>query len=131
MNPRVIKSSLTRQSKLLILGTAAGVLSLGVSVRAAVPNSLPRAQDNQSQPTQSQKFQGEVTPNPDTGDIKVPASSYEMYDENHGTYFSLEGTDTKKPKPLYKYAGKRVEITGTLDTKTKTVHIESIRTIHW
>jgi hypothetical protein len=126
------------QTKRLILVAATGVLYIGVAVGATAQAGSPRAQARQSQPGQLETFQGEVTLEPDPGDCgafrcresgKIRASSYSLVDELHKGYFFLDGEQTKEP--LYKYAGKRVEITGTLDAKARMVHIESIKSIRW
>jgi hypothetical protein len=129
-------------TKRVIFLVAASVLSIGIAAGgAAVPGISPRAQTTasqsteqaqptpQAQTTQLEQFKGEVSPDPDTGDGKVRAHAYEIYDENRDSYFFLEGKDAKKP--LYDYAGQRVEISGTLDEKSQTIHIESIKSIHW
>jgi len=126
------------QTKGLILVAASGVLSVGVAVSTAAQTASLRAQASQSQPVQLETFRGEVTPEPDPGDCgafrcrensKVQASSYSLVDELHKGYFFVDGEQTKEP--LYKYAGKRVEITGTLDATSRMVHIESIKSIGW
>lgn len=125
-------------SQVLILVAAIGVLSIGIAVGAAVPAASPRPQASQSQPAQLEKFQGEVSPEPDDGDCgafrcqgtsKLQTSSYSLVDELGKGYFFLDGKQVNEP--LYKYAWKRVDITGTLDAKARIIHIESIKTIGW
>jgi hypothetical protein len=131
------KSKVIFKTKGLILVAATGVLSIGVAVSVAAQTTSPPAQASQSVP-ELETFRGEVTPEPDPGDCgafrcrgssKVQVSSYSLVDELHKGYLFLDGEQTKEP--LYKYAEKRVEITGRLDAKSRTVHIESIKSIGW
>jgi hypothetical protein len=143
------KSNGKIQTKGLVLLVAMGAVSIsaqfaaaasaartrGNAVSAAVLGSSPRAQAAPAQPSQVaqagpvETFQGELTPEPDPGDYKGQAASYSIVDELHKGYFFLDDEQTKEP--LWKYAGKRVEITGTLDAKSRTVHVESIKAIGW
>jgi hypothetical protein len=132
------KAKANFQTKGLILIAATGVLSIGVAVSAAAQTASLRAPASQSQPVQVETFRGEVTPEPDPGDCgafscrvssKAPVSSYSLVDELLKGYFFLDGEQATKP--LYKYAWKRVEITGTLDAKSRMIHIQSIKAIRW
>lgn len=52
--------------------------------------------------------------------ISAHGATYVLYDGK--TEFTL--SDQRTPEP---FAGQKVTVTGTLDAKTKTIHVESIR----
>ena len=51
--------------------------------------------------------------------------------ESHGAAYVLEDGKNiytlSDQKAAQKFAGKKVQVTGTLDAKTKTLHVDSIR----
>ena len=47
---------------------------------------------------------------------------YVLYDSATKTAYQLD--DQKKPQP---FAGAKVQVTGTLDTSTKTIHVANIK----
>ena len=51
--------------------------------------------------------------------VNIHGATYVLYDGEHTYTLS----DQKTPE---KFAGKRVTVTGTLDAKTKTIHVDSI-----
>jgi len=51
--------------------------------------------------------------------VEAHGATYVLYDGKHGYTLS----DQKTPE---KFAGKKVTVTGTLDAKTQTIHVDSI-----
>jgi len=103
---------------LRLVGTASLILGLGsVSVPTAfarVPASV-RFSAAQQQPQQqaTQKFQGTI--------VKVKGK-YILQDKASGATYQLDNQDKAK-----EFAGKDVQVTGTLDPTTNTIEVSDIQ----
>jgi len=132
---------------LLYLGILALFLNLGVSARAqnAPPSQRP---DAQSQPSDTQQPDAQQTPSkpdqppdqaaPPANDSSAAPSQSSAAQTFTGTVvkaksgdkyiFQEDGTgkiyDIDHQEQVQKFEGKKVKVHGTLDTDTKTIHVQ-------
>ena len=112
----------------LIVLAVTVVLSGAIAAAGAVVAVAPLGAQTTPSPAPSEKFRGEILPDPDTGDSKTQVSSYDFYDEGREAIFHLD--DQPAGKPLSKYIGRRVEVTGAVE-KSYTIHMQSIKAVGW
>jgi len=84
-------------------------------------------------------FSGTVTdgecPKADHSRMKMGSNDAECamacVDAHGATYLLYDGTDayTLSGEAVQKFAGQKVRVTGTLDAKTRTIHVESIANV--
>jgi hypothetical protein len=105
--------------KTTLTSLAGAALSVGLIAGAALAKTPSRATTPQAQP-QTQTFTGEITREP-TDRYPVP---YILYDPARGSNYFI---NNRKVAP---YNGEKVEITGTLDQATHTIHVESVKEVN-
>jgi Protein of unknown function (DUF5818) len=102
-----------------ILGLALGVASMG-SLYAQ--NSHPAQNDQQS--AQSQTSTQQNSAKEFTGTIVKDGDNMMLKDSASSTSYKVD--DASKVK---EYVGKQVKVTGTVDSSTNTIHVDSIQVI--
>lgn len=132
---------------LWFLSALALFLSVGMSLSAQQTSSQSQTPDAQSQPAQApetqptQSQQTQPTPPPDqngqatpdsqapttrsaggqsfTGTIVKSGNKYVFQDADSGNTYDIDHQDE-----VQKFEGKKVKVHGTLDTSTKTIHVQ-------
>ena len=101
----------------LTVGFAISALTLGFALTWGRPFvGLARAQNNQQQ----QKKQDPAQTGTFTGTVAKQGEQYVLHDSS-GETFALDDTERARP-----YEGKTVKVTGQLDAKAKSIHVETI-----
>jgi hypothetical protein len=103
-----------------VLGLALGVASMG-SLYAQ--NSHPSPNDQQSAQS-SQTSAQQNNAKEFTGTIVKEGDNMMLKDSASSTSYKVD--DASKVK---EYVGKQVKVTGTLDSSTNTIHVDSIQVI--
>jgi hypothetical protein len=101
----------------LTVGFAISVLTLGFALAHGSPFvGFARAQDKEQQ----QKKQDQAQTGTFTGTVAKKGDQYVLHDSS-GEIFALDDTERARP-----YEGKTVKVTGQLDEKAKSIHVETI-----
>jgi Protein of unknown function (DUF5818) len=110
----------------LMVACAIGVVTLGFAltwgspfVRSARAQDKEQQQNKQDQ-AQQQKKQNQPQTGTFAGTVAKQGEKYVLHDSS-GETFALDDADLVKP-----YEGKTVKVTGRLDEKAKSIHVETI-----
>lgn len=107
------------------------IASLGLSLLAMA--ALSAAQNNQSKQTFTGTITDDVCARADHSQMRMGPTDAECAAaciEAHGAVYILYDGDSaytlSDQRAAEKFAAKKVKVVGTLDSKTKTIHVESI-----
>lgn len=110
-----------------VLGLALGVASMGsLYAQSSSPSQKDQQQPSQSdqQSSQSQTSAQQNSAKEFTGTIAKEGDTMILKDSASGVSYKVD--DASK---VQDYVGKQVKITGTLDSSTNTIHVDSIQVI--
>lgn len=103
-----------------VLGLALGVATMGsLYAQNTSPSQKDQPQSSQSQTSAQQNSAKEFT-----GTIAKEGDNMMLKDSASGASYKVD--DASK---VQEYVGKQVKVTGTLDSSTNTIHVDSIQVI--
>lgn len=123
----MVKSSSLLFAFLLLMGTAIASGQPAVNRGAKVRTFTGEIMDNMCAAAGSHKGMAEMfhipgdDPKKCTLECVAKGGKFALYDANAKTVYQLD--DQKKPEP---FAGEKVRISGSYDSKTETIHVQSI-----